>query len=291
MSAIAPALAPALADSSAAAPHQIGPEGLHIGPVSVSFGTVQALEAVEVVVRPGEILGLVGPNGAGKSTLLRVIAGCLRPDGDRAPVRHGASVGYAPEQPAVHTELTVADQLRFAARLAGVPRRTVREAVGSAVERAGLSGMERRVIATLSKGYRQRVGLAQAFVGEPPILLLDEPTSGMDPNQVTEFHRVLATGAESRFVIYSSHRIAEVSRIADRVAILVDGRLGGLVECARLREPWYRATPGDGVPAGAGTFPWFATPDRSTVFAQSDGFPGEPVHLDLDAIFAMATRQ
>ena len=288
---------------------------LQVLDVSKSFGRVTALRGVSLVLRPDEILGLVGPNGAGKSTLFRIMAGALRPDGTTDAVRLGngdpidaGDVGYAPEHPPVYPELTVWDQLRFVARLQRVPRGSVRAAVTEAVARAGLKGVEGRLIGHLSKGYRQRVGLAQALVGEACLLLLDEPTSGMDPNQVQEFHQMVTHIKPGRFIVYSSHQIGGVISVANRVAVLHRGELRGSVKVATVGNTWWRLPLDEAAQRFSrdprGEFSWFLSSDGSAVFLQQDGLEafdaGRAVsdegeeggqRFNIDQIFALATRE
>jgi len=269
---------------------------VRIGSLSKSFGSLRALRGVSLALRAGDILGLVGPNGAGKTTLFRIIAGAVQPDGDATPVAYGTGeavdardIGFAPEQPPVYPELTVRDQVRFAARLRGIPKRHEAGEVRTALDRAGLDGVEHRLIGHLSKGYRQRVGLAQALVGGPRLLLLDEPTSGMDPNQVEQFHDMLRTVAPGRFAIYSSHQIGGVTRVADRIAILHGGECRGVVDVSHLEEPWSpRPSAGGPPPDEPGRSSWFLSENGNRLYVQAPGGDGE--RLDVDRIFALATR-
>jgi len=284
---------------------------MHVWRVRRSFGPRRALQCVSLGLRAGEILGLVGPNGAGKSTLFRVIAGALRADDSGQPLTYGdgqpvpaAEIGYAPEEPLVYDELTVGDQVRFAGRLHGLSRTRLAGASAAAIDRAGLAGMEDRLVGTLSKGYRQRVGLAQALVAEPRLLLLDEPTSGMDPNQVVDFHRMLLDIRPDRFIVYSSHQIDGVVGVAGRVAILHSGRLGGLVRVATSDAPWRRLSltgpAAPSVPDATADFSWFVSRDGANLYLQEDGLATSPewelradsnrLRLTVADMFALATR-
>jgi ABC-2 type transport system ATP-binding protein len=284
---------------------------IHVSGIRRSFGPRRALQGVSLLLRAGEILGLVGPNGAGKSTLFRVIAGALRADDPGEPLTYGggqpvpaAQIGYAPEEPLVYEELTVGDQVRFAARLHRLSRNSLGVAAAAAIARAGLDGMENRLVGTLSKGYRQRVGLAQALVAEPRLLLLDEPTSGMDPNQVVDFHRMLADIQPDRFIVYSSHQIDGVVGVAGRVAILESGRLVGLVRVDTSDAPWRRLSltggPAPSAPDATSDFSWFLSRDGSALYLQEDALAVSPeweiraesecLRFSVADMFALATR-
>lgn len=189
---------------------------------------------VSFTVERGEVVGLLGLNGAGKSTTLQAIAGVLAPsagairiDGHSLagePRRAKASLGFLPERPPLYPELTVDEYLRFAARLRGLPGARVGAAVDAAKARCGLTAVGRRLIQQLSKGYQQRVGLAQAIVHDPPLILLDEPSSGLDPAQAQEIRGLIAGLGEAHGVIFSSHLLDEVQRVCRRVEVLHEGR-------------------------------------------------------------------
>jgi ABC-2 type transport system ATP-binding protein len=201
-----------------------------------SFGGRPAIDDVSLRVEPGEVVGFLGPNGAGKTTTLRILAGVFPPtagaalidglDVVGAPLAARRRLGYAPERPALYLEMTVDGLLGFAAAMKDVGGAAARRrAVGAAVAQAGLGGLGRRRIGTLSKGYRQRVSLAAALVGDPPALLLDEPTGGLDPEQSAETRRLIRSLGAGRAVLVSSHALAEVEAISDRVVILHRGRV------------------------------------------------------------------
>jgi ABC-2 type transport system ATP-binding protein len=195
------------------------------------FGRRTALADATFHVARGEVVGFLGPNGAGKTTALRVLAGIFPPSSGRAivggvdvvadPHRVRAQVGYALERPALYPEMTVAGLLAFVARLRGAGGDGVRRAV----ERARLASLADRRIDTLSKGMRQRVGLAAALVGDPPVLLLDEPTTGLDPGERMETRRLVRALAPSHAVLLSSHELGDVESCCDRIVVLHRGRV------------------------------------------------------------------
>ena len=208
---------------------------LRLRDITKRYGSRRALgddaHAVTLEVNAGEAVLLVGRNGAGKTTLLRIATGFLDPDAGRVTIdgidvardrqRAQAKLGYLPEHAPAPAELTVRAHLVSRARLKGVPV----AAVATAMEAAAVSGEAETRIGTLSKGFRQRVGLADALLGEPPLLILDEPTSGMDPIQTKELREHLIRAAKQRAVLVSSHAVADLEGLAARIAVLRDGVL------------------------------------------------------------------
>ena len=212
--------------------------------VSRRFGRRMAVADVSFELRPGEVLGLLGPNGAGKTTTMRVLTGYLRPSSGRVlidgrdaagdPMAVRAVTGYVPEGAPVPRDLTVSAYLRYCARLRGLPRAQRGGAVESVVRRAGLADVAGQVVGTLSRGYRQRVAVAQALVGDPPVLVLDEPTTGLDPRQVTDTRALIARLGRRHSVLLSSHQLAEVSQLCRRVVVLDAGRVVTVREVGEL---------------------------------------------------------
>ncbi|HEY8515046.1 MAG TPA: ABC transporter ATP-binding protein [Candidatus Binatia bacterium] len=203
--------------------------------LSKSYGSIPALREVSFRVAAGEIVGLLGPNGSGKTTLLRILTGFFPADRGRArvagvelsddPFEVRRRVGYLPEQSPLYPEVSVRRFLRFAADVKlGDPERRD-ERVDAVIAECGLEGVQNRRIGTLSKGYRQRVGIAQALIGRPQVLVLDEPTAGLDPAQVLEVRQLIASLGGGTTVLLSSHVLADVASVCDRVLMLHLGRL------------------------------------------------------------------
>jgi ABC-2 type transport system ATP-binding protein len=211
------------------------------------FGRRVALRGASLRVDAGEIVGLVGPNGAGKSTLLRILAGFL--DADRGTVRIDGRVGYLAETSPLPPEMRVVEYLRFRAGLKRVARAERGKTVARAIERAGLAGEEQRVIGALSKGYRQRVGLADALLADPPVLLLDEPASGLDPMQTRELRALLAELGGDRAIVMSTHSLGELESLAARVVVIAGGAVVADGTPAELRAQTEKKTLEDAVVA------------------------------------------
>jgi len=198
------------------------------------YGTTRAVEDVSFHVPRGTVAALLGPNGSGKSTLMRVLTGYLSPTSGRVsvggidvtdrPLAARRQIGYLPEQVSLYPELTVQRFLAFVAAVKGLGGPARRAAVSDVIERCGLSEVARKLTGKLSKGYRQRVGLAQALVGDPPLLVLDEPTVGLDPVQTVEM-RGLLRGLSGRTVLLSTHILSEASALCSHILILHRGHL------------------------------------------------------------------
>jgi len=200
------------------------------------YGSIRAVDGVSFSVKRGDILGFLGPNGAGKSTTMKVITGYLPPthgtalvdgfDVREAPIEVKRRIGYLPESSPSYLEMTVEEFLDFIAQVRGVGNAAARKKrVAEIVELCRLGDVRRQVIETLSKGYKQRVGFAQAVLHDPPVLILDEPTDGLDPNQKHEVRRIIAGMAAQKAIIMSTHILEEVDAICNRVIIIARGKV------------------------------------------------------------------
>jgi ABC-2 type transport system ATP-binding protein len=203
--------------------------------ISKKYGGIDAVTEVSFEVGKGEVVGFLGPNGAGKSTTMRILAGYLPPTSGQAFVagydvfeqsrEARGCIGYMPENVPLYTDMRVDEYLRYRAALKGVPGRKMKERLGDAIELCGLSEVSRKIIGTLSKGYRQRVGLADALVHEPQLLILDEPTVGLDPNQIRQVRELIRNLGRRHTVLLSTHILPEVELTCSRVIIIDRGRI------------------------------------------------------------------
>ncbi|MCU0663356.1 MAG: ATP-binding cassette domain-containing protein [Myxococcota bacterium] len=199
------------------------------------YGEVRALDDISFEVKRGQVLGFLGPNGAGKTTTMKILTTFIAPssgsakvaglDISEAPLEVRRKVGYLPESAPLYTDMQVIECLEFVAELRNISKPDRKTAIARVIETCGLKGMTGREIRTLSKGYKQRVGLAQAMIHDPSILILDEPTNGLDPNQIAEIRELIRSIGKERTVILSTHHLAEVQAAADRVLIIHKGKI------------------------------------------------------------------
>jgi ABC-2 type transport system ATP-binding protein len=208
---------------------------IEVKKLTKAYGSFIAIRDVSFKAERGSVLGFLGPNGAGKTTTMRIITGYMPASGGTVLIdgldifseslearRH---IGYLPESPPLYGDMRVEAYLRFVAKLRGVASAEVASAVERVLNSCGLSDMARRICGQLSKGYRQRVGLAQALIHDPPVLVLDEPTIGLDPRQIHEIRELIKHLSGERTVVLSTHILPEVSQICDKVVIINDGQV------------------------------------------------------------------
>ncbi len=230
---------------------------IEVANLSKRYGDLPAIRDVSFTAADGQILGFLGPNGAGKTTTMRIItgfmpatAGTVRVDGfdvfeQSTEVRR--RIGYLPENPPLYNDMSAGAYLRFVGRLKGMSRTDIGAALERVLETCGLTGVRDRLLGHLSKGFRQRVGLAQALIHDPPVLVLDEPTIGLDPRQIIEIRSLIKTLGGKRTVVLSTHILPEVSQVCDKVVIINDGRivvedtLGNLTRGRSLEEVFIEA--------------------------------------------------
>jgi ABC-2 type transport system ATP-binding protein len=199
------------------------------------YGPTLAVSDVSFEVQKGEVLGFLGPNGAGKTTTMRILTGYLPPTEGRArvagfdvsesPMEAKRRTGYLPENPPVYPEMTVREYLTFVGKIKGVPRRDLKVRLGEVSEKCAVQDVIERPIGKLSKGYRQRVGIAQAIIHNPDVLILDEPTAGLDPKQIIETRELIRSLAGQHTVILSTHILPEVSKTCHRVVVINQGKV------------------------------------------------------------------
>jgi len=238
---------------------------IEVSGVTKKYGERAAVDGVGFTVSRGEILGFLGPNGAGKTTTMRILTGYVPPTSGTArvagfdvqenPIEAKRRIGYLPEHPPLYIEMLVRPFLRFVATIRDVPRKEINARVDRAIERCGLTAVADRLIGHLSKGYQQRVGLAQAILHDPDVLILDEPMVGLDPAQIIDIRQLIKSFAGAHTVILSTHILAEVTMTCNRVLIINEGRIAAdetLEQLAARGERTRRVTlrlarPGDGV--------------------------------------------
>ncbi len=307
---------------------------IEVDRVSKFYGPVRAVEEVSFSVARGEVLGFLGPNGAGKTTTMRIITGFTPPtsgtvrvagfDALEEGLKARRRIGYLPESPPLYPEMTVRSYLTFIAAIREVPARRIKGRVDEVVDRLELQPAAGRLIQNLSKGYRQRVGLAQAIVHDPDVLVLDEPTAGLDPKQIIEIRELIKQLGRDHTIILSSHILPEVSQICGRVVIINRGRVvavdtpqglsrrlrQGQVLLARIKGPQERVlqvlgelpgvvsaqvgTPGEAPDYHVQTSPGQDVREPLFFKLAAAGFPIlelRPVDLSLEEVFLQLTTE
>ncbi len=208
---------------------------LKVEKLTKRYGKRTVVDSLDFTGNKGEILGLLGPNGAGKSTTMNMLTGYIAPSSGSIILddkdltlpknRKKVLIGYMPEIPPLYNDMTVAEFMKFDAELKGVKRACRNDAVSETIERCGIADVEKRLIKNLSKGYRQRVGFASAIIGDPELIILDEPTAGLDPRQIVNMREMILSLKKDHLVILSSHILSEVEEVCDHVLIISKGRL------------------------------------------------------------------
>lgn len=219
---------------------------IEVSHLSKAYGRIEALKDVSCSIAEGEIVGLLGPNGAGKTTLIKILTGYLQPDEGTAqidgldvltnPQQVQARIGYLPENAPLYPELNVQGYLRMMAELRQLPEGEINAAISQAVRDTGLGDHLTRPIGQLSKGYRQRLGLAQAILHRPRLLILDEPTVGLDPTQIVEIRKLIKRLSEHSTILFSTHILPEVEALCDRAIILMNGQVKADAHLAELAK-------------------------------------------------------
>jgi ABC-2 type transport system ATP-binding protein len=271
------------------------------------YGSLTAVDQLTLRAEPGQVLGLLGPNGAGKSTAMRMISGFLAPSSGTAricgfdvrkkPLAARRALGYLPEGAPSYGEMTVREFLLFIARARGLRGETIWTCLERVVDRLQLEGVLRRPIDTLSKGFRRRVGLAQAIIHDPPTLMLDEPTDGLDPNQKHQVRDLIDAMARDRTILISTHLLEEVHALCSRVVIIANGRLLADATPAELetRSRYHGAVSFSAQGSGVARRMLERLPDVATVEVDPlDGrvtvFPRDGCHI-LDPVQALLREQ
>ncbi|WP_149241653.1 ATP-binding cassette domain-containing protein [Dyadobacter sp. 32] len=210
------------------------------------YGAQRAVDGISFSLKPGEIVGFLGPNGAGKSTTMKILTGYLHPSSGTAKVADydlssqsmaaRRCVGYLPEHNPLYTDMYVKEFLLFSGKLYGMSGKTLTSRVEEMIALCGLEVERKKKIGQLSKGYRQRVGLAQSFLHDPAVLILDEPTTGLDPNQILEIRELIKTAGHNKTVLFSTHIMQEVEALCDRVIIINRGKVVSDTSLQILRQ-------------------------------------------------------
>jgi ABC-2 type transport system ATP-binding protein len=270
--------------------------------ITKRYGRVTAVDDVSFRVERGEILGFLGPNGAGKTTTMRILTGYMPPSEGRAtvagfdvfdkPIEAKRRTGYLPETPPLYPDMTVREYLDFVGKIKGVPPRERKQRVQAVMERTRVDDMAERHCAKLSKGYRQRVGLAQALIHNPEVLILDEPTAGLDPKQIIETRDLIRSLAGDHTIVLSTHILPEVAQTCQRVVIINKGRVVAVDTpdnlTARLKgaATMYVQVDADGADAGV----TLASIPGVKRVVSADQRTNEPLHAGLPVAFEVESE-
>lgn len=210
---------------------------IEVRSLSKTYGSLNAVSDISFSLNDGEILGFLGPNGAGKSTTMNMICGLLVPDEGtieingidllEAPKKAKRHIGYLPENPPLYPDMTVIEYLKFCCELKGIPKKNKEECI-RVMNLCGIEDVKNRLIKNLSKGYKQRIGIAAALVGDPDVLILDEPTVGLDPKQIREIRTMIKALSKNHSIILSSHILPEVNALCDRIIIMNKGKIAAI---------------------------------------------------------------
>ena len=208
---------------------------IEVSNLSKSYGPYMAVKEISFTADTGQVVGFLGPNGAGKTTTIRMLSTYLPPSNGTASVAGfdicseadsvRENIGYLPEVPPLYEEMTVLEYLAFVSKLKKIPRADVLESIDRVVEACGLKDVAKRLCQQISRGYRQRVGIAQAIIHNPKVVILDEPTTGLDPKQIVEIRELIRTLGEDRTVLLSTHILPEVTMVCDKAVIITEGRV------------------------------------------------------------------
>src|ERR1041384_3221715 len=203
--------------------------------ITKKYGAQRAVDNISFHVKTGEVLGFLGPNGAGKTTTMKILTGLIAPNAGSATIGNFSVkdhpeevkrlIGYLPENNPLYQDMAVMDYLEFTAAVQGVPKNAIKERIYEMIRTCGLNAEKHKKIGELSKGYRQRVGLAQAMIHDPQVLILDEPTTGLDPNQIVEIRKLIKELGKQKTVILSTHILPEVEATCDRILIISKGKI------------------------------------------------------------------
>ena len=203
------------------------------------YGPNTAVDNLSFTIEDGRIYGFLGPNGAGKSTTMNMITGCIAPSSGEITVE--GSIGYLPEIPPVYTEMTPDEYLKFVAGMKGIEKNKIQKEVDEALKATNIENVRNRLIGNLSKGYRQRVGISQALLGNPDIIILDEPTVGLDPRQMVEIRQLIKKLGKNHTVVLSTHILSEVAAVCSDIIMISEGKL---VACDTTEHLMKRANDG-----------------------------------------------